>query len=111
MRQLHNTRRAVFLRDARPLLPETEGLGFERAFVAADVAGDGEEAAVNLDLAGDEEAVAGARPEAVEVLEGVDGGVEVGAFGLRFLHRAFYQAVGEGEAAGEGDGLGEDGDC
>ena len=90
MRQLHNTRRTVFLRDPRPLLPESEGVGFERAFVAADVAGDGEEAAVDLDLAGDEETVAGAGPEAVEVFEGFDGRVEVGAFGLRFLHGAFY---------------------
>lgn len=77
--------------------------------MADDVAFDGEIPDVDLHLAGDEEAVGRGGPLGIEVAEGRDGGVVVGRLGEGFLHGAFHEAVGEGEAAGEGEGLSDEG--
>jgi len=77
--------------------------------VADDVAFDGEVADVDLDLPRDEEAVLRGGPLGVEVGELVDRGVEEGGRREGFLHGALDEAVGEAEAAGEGERLGEEG--
>lgn len=107
MRELDETRCAVRLGDVRPFFPQGEDVWGEGARVGADVAGDGEEAEVDLDLAGDEQAVLRLGPEFVDVAELRDRGVEVGALREGFLHGAFHQAVREYEAAGQGERLGD----
>lgn len=79
--------------------------------MADDVAFYGEVPDVDLHLAGYQQAVGGARPLRVEILELGNGRVVVGGDGEGFLHGAFHEAVGEDEAAGEGQGLGYEVPC
>jgi hypothetical protein len=67
---------------------------FERFVVADDVAGDGEEAEVHLDLAGDEETVRRVRPFFVNVMPLGDRRIKEWGLGEGLLHGAFHKAVG-----------------
>lgn len=61
---------------------------FENFLVADQVAGDGEEADVYLNLAGDEESVGGMGSSLVDVVSFGDGQIEEGRLGECLLHGA-----------------------
>ena len=73
--------------------------------VADDVACDGEVADVDLDLAGDEEARTRRMPILCRYCAIWRGVGRRGGLGAGLLRGAFDEAVREGEAAGEGEGV------
>ena len=97
--ELHDTRGAVLLCDFCPLLPFVQDIWLEASLVCADITSDGEKPPVHLDLASDEQTIARSGPCGVEVLESINGRVEVGALCQSLLHGAFDKAVRESEAA------------